>query len=60
MAFKLLELSRGSIGHLGRILKLAAIHAVNAGIECITLQVLQNMHDFPLADDAELRAHIRQ
>lgn len=59
MAFKLLELSRGSIGRLGRILKLAAIHAVKTGAECITIKGLKDMNAFPLADDAQLRSHVR-
>jgi DNA polymerase III delta prime subunit len=57
LAFKLLELSRGSIGRLGRILKLAAIHAVKTGVECITLKVLKDMNALPLADDAQFRSH---
>lgn len=52
LAFKLLELSRGSIGRLSRILKLAAIHAVQSEEERITLQGLQSMHVFPLADES--------
>lgn len=51
LAFKLLERSRGSIGRLSRILKLAAIHAIQSGEERITLQVLQNMNALPLADE---------
>ncbi|AMJ65964.1 TniB family NTP-binding protein [Hymenobacter sp. PAMC 26628] len=59
LAFKLLELSRGSIGRLGRILKLAAIHAVKTGVECITIKGLKDMNAFPLADDAQQRSHVR-
>jgi replication-associated recombination protein RarA len=52
MAHELLRLSSGSIGRLGRILKIAAIHAIKSGEEQITLQVLKDAHYFPLADDA--------
>ena len=56
LAFKLLGLSRGSIGRLGRILKIAAIQAVRTGDECITLQTLKELPAFPLADDTQARS----
>jgi hypothetical protein len=59
MAFKLLDLSRGSIGRLGRIIKPAAIHAVKTGVEYITIKGLKDMNAFPLADDARLRSPVR-
>lgn len=57
LAFRLLEMSRGSIGRLGRILKLAAIHAVKTGVECITIKGLKDMNALPLADDAPFRSY---
>ena len=59
LAFKLLELSHGSIGRLVRILRLAAIEAIRSGAECISLELLQAMPLFPLADEGLLDGQVR-